>query len=190
MLGSAGAIVNHVTTQCQDQGQPLEDAKSDLEAFKKAYYKAEREMQDHAAKFGQEKQALHYEIHQLKVSHSPSDPMRSAGRAFRDAPPQADFVHDNTVMLIVPFPVRPQVSQAHERREAIFLPWSIAEGREGFEQEQQALSDEILRLRGYGVHGHNGRFKGNSSSWYSAPTMPPPLRRIDAGRLHVSGTLR
>lgn len=62
-----GAIVNHVTTQCQDQGRLLEEAKRDLEVFKKAYYKAEREMHDHEERFEQEKQALSDEIHQLKV---------------------------------------------------------------------------------------------------------------------------
>lgn len=65
--GSAGAIVNHVATQCQDQGRLLEEAKRDLEVFKKAYYKAEREMHDREERFEQEKQALSDEIHQLKV---------------------------------------------------------------------------------------------------------------------------
>jgi len=59
--------VNHVTTQCQDQGLLLEETKRDLEVFKKAYYKAEREMHDREARFEQEKQAWNDEIHQLKV---------------------------------------------------------------------------------------------------------------------------
>lgn len=63
----AGAIVNHVTTQCQDQGRLLEETKRDLEVFKKAYYKAERDMHDREAWFEQEKQTLNDEIHQLKV---------------------------------------------------------------------------------------------------------------------------
>lgn len=70
MQGPAGAVVNHVATQCQDQERLLEEAKQDLEeakqdlegakwdleVFKKAYYILE-----------QEKQALSDEIHQLKV---------------------------------------------------------------------------------------------------------------------------
>jgi len=83
MRGSVGAIVNHVTTQCQDQRQLLEEANRDLDVFKKAYYKAEREIQDREAKFEQEKQALSDEIYQLKVRLSPSYPMRRAGRAFQ-----------------------------------------------------------------------------------------------------------
>ena len=65
--GPAGAIVNHVTIQCQDQGRLLEEAIRDLEVFKKAYYKAEHDMRDREARFEQEKQALSDEIHQLKV---------------------------------------------------------------------------------------------------------------------------
>ena len=71
MRGSVGAIVNHVTTQCQDQGRLLEEANRDLDVFKKAYYRAEREMQDYKAKFELEKQSLSDEIHQLKVRQSP-----------------------------------------------------------------------------------------------------------------------
>ena len=72
--GPAGAIVNHVTTQCQDQGRLLEEAKRDLEVFKKAYYKAEREMHDREERFEQEKQTLSDEIHQLRVRLFPSPP--------------------------------------------------------------------------------------------------------------------
>ena len=71
MRGSAGAIVKHVTTQCQDQGRLLEEASRDLDVFKKAYFRAEREAQDREAKFEQEKQALNDEIHQLKVRPPP-----------------------------------------------------------------------------------------------------------------------
>jgi hypothetical protein len=35
--------------------------------FKKAYYKAERDMHDRDTRFEQEKKALYNEIHQLKV---------------------------------------------------------------------------------------------------------------------------
>lgn len=70
--GPAGAIVNHVTTQCQDQGRYLEEAKRDLEVFKKAYYKAEREMQDREARFELEKKVLRDEISLLVVSLFPS----------------------------------------------------------------------------------------------------------------------
>ena len=67
MRGLAGAIVDHVTIQCQDQGRLLEEAIRDLEVFKKAYYKAEHDMRDREARFEQEKQALSDEIQQLKV---------------------------------------------------------------------------------------------------------------------------
>ena len=56
MRGPAGEIEDHVTTQCQDHGRLLEEAIRDLEAFKRAYFKAE-----------QEKQALSDEIRRLKV---------------------------------------------------------------------------------------------------------------------------
>ncbi|KAF9645684.1 hypothetical protein BDM02DRAFT_3101039, partial [Thelephora ganbajun] len=65
--GPAGAIVNHVTAQYQDQGRLLEETKRDLEVFKKAYYKAESEMHDREARFEQERQALADEIYHLKA---------------------------------------------------------------------------------------------------------------------------
>lgn len=65
--------MNHVTIQCRDQGRLLDEANRDLEVFKKAYYKAERDMHDHQARFEQEKQALYEEIHQLKVRLFPND---------------------------------------------------------------------------------------------------------------------
>lgn len=71
MRGPAGALVNHVTIQCRDQGRLLEEAKRDLEVFKKAYYKAEHDMHDREARFQQEKQVLYDEIHQLKVRFFP-----------------------------------------------------------------------------------------------------------------------
>jgi hypothetical protein len=67
MWDPAGALVNHVSIQCRDQGLLLEEANRDLEVFKKAYYKAERDMHDREARFDQEKKALFNEIHQLKV---------------------------------------------------------------------------------------------------------------------------
>lgn len=69
--GPAGAVVNHVATQCQDQGRLLEEAKRDLEVFKKAYYETERDMHDRVGRFEKEKQALRDEIHQLKVRTIP-----------------------------------------------------------------------------------------------------------------------
>jgi len=58
MRGPVRTTVNHVTTQSPDQGRLLEDAKRDLEVFKKAYYKAEHDMHDREERFGLEKQAL------------------------------------------------------------------------------------------------------------------------------------
>jgi len=66
-----GAIVNHVTIQCRDQGRLLEEATRDLEVFKKAYYKAEREIRDRDAMFEQEKRVLNDKIHQLEVRPIP-----------------------------------------------------------------------------------------------------------------------
>lgn len=62
-----GAIVNHVTIHCQDQGRLLEEATRDLEVFKKAYYKAERDMHEREVRFEQEKRTLSNEISQLKA---------------------------------------------------------------------------------------------------------------------------
>ena len=59
--GPAGAIVQYLTIQCQDQGRLLEEAKRDLEVFKKAYYKAVHENHDNEAK-------LEQLAHQLMVS--------------------------------------------------------------------------------------------------------------------------
>ena len=70
--GPVGAIVNHVAAQCQDQGRLLEEANRDLEVFKKSYYRAERDLHDHLARFNQEKQVLNDEIHQLKVRFFPT----------------------------------------------------------------------------------------------------------------------
>ena len=58
--------MNRVTAQEQDQGQLLEEAKRDLEAFKNAYYRAERDMRDLEARFEKEKQALNDEIRWLR----------------------------------------------------------------------------------------------------------------------------
>jgi len=65
-VGLAGAIVDHVTTQCQDQGQLLEEAQRDLGVFKKAYYRAEHEIHDLWKTFEQEKQVLNDEIRRLR----------------------------------------------------------------------------------------------------------------------------
>lgn len=65
--GFKGAIVNHVTVQCRDQSERLEEAVRDLEVFKKAYRKAEDDIRAREEKFEQEKQVLNDEIHQLKA---------------------------------------------------------------------------------------------------------------------------
>ena len=61
-----GATVDHGTTRCRDQGQLLEEARKDLEVFKRAYYNAEREIHDLSESFEQEKQALNDEIRRLR----------------------------------------------------------------------------------------------------------------------------
>jgi hypothetical protein len=105
--GSPGAIVNHVTTQCQDQGRLLEETKRDLDVFKKAYYKAEREIREHEERFEQEKRTLNDEIIQLKVRHFPQFPMRSRRREFQVFSLHIDLVYDDAVMLTVPPPPPP-----------------------------------------------------------------------------------
>ena len=67
MRGPAGSIVDHVTTQYQEQGKLFEEATRDLELFKEAFYKADREIQDREAMFEQERRAFIDEISQLKV---------------------------------------------------------------------------------------------------------------------------
>ena len=74
MYSPAGAVVNHVITGCQDQGRLLKEAKRDLEVFRKAYYKAEREAQDREARFELEKEALEDEIRRLRVRIFPPCP--------------------------------------------------------------------------------------------------------------------
>ena len=102
MRGPVGALVNHVTIQCRDQGRLLEEASRDLDVFKKAYYKAERDTHDREARFEQEKQALYNEIHQLKVRLLP-DHTPNVVSTF-----QATMgVYGNRLILIVPFPVPP-----------------------------------------------------------------------------------
>ena len=66
MWGHAGAIVNHLTAQFQNQERLLEEAKRDLEVYKKAFFIAEREKRDLEERFGQERLALNDEIRQLK----------------------------------------------------------------------------------------------------------------------------
>jgi hypothetical protein len=97
--GLTGAIVNHVTTQCQDQGRLLEEAKRDLEVFKKAYYKAERDMHDHEERFEQEKHALSYEIHQLKVRYFQSEVVVGC---FKSPRHNLMSCYNDAVMLTVP----------------------------------------------------------------------------------------
>ena len=65
-MGLAGTIVDQVITQCQVQGQLLEEAQPDLGVFKKAYYRAEREINDLGKTFEQEKQALNDKIRRLR----------------------------------------------------------------------------------------------------------------------------
>jgi len=165
--GSVGAIVNHVTTQCQDQGRLLEEAKRDLEVFKKAYYKAEREMDD----LEKEKQTLNNEIHQLRVRpFPPSYSTRSLLRVFQVAPPQFDLLYDNPLMLIAPSAI--QVIEAREKRVvvlidgdgAIFLPSLIAEGKKGGHEAASRLTESIkayldphqFQLHVYVFHNRRG----------------------------------
>jgi len=73
MWGPTEALVNHVTTEFQHQGELLEEAKRhlaetrlDLEVYKKAFSIAERDRRDLEERFEHEKQALNDEIRQLK----------------------------------------------------------------------------------------------------------------------------
>ena len=63
----AGVVIGHVATQCRCQGLLLGEAKRDLEALKKAHYKAERDMENLGERFERELQSANYEIRQLKV---------------------------------------------------------------------------------------------------------------------------
>lgn len=164
--GSVGAIVNHVTTQCQDQGRLLEETKRDLEVFKKAYYKAERDM-DYLE---QEKQALNDEIHQLRVRPFPPHSTRSLLRVFQVARLQFDLLYDNPLILIVPSTI--QVIEAREKRVvvlidgdgAIFLPSLIAEGKKGGHEAASRLTESIkayldphqFQLHVYVFHNRRG----------------------------------
>ena len=56
--------VEHSASQCLDQ--PLEEAKRELGVFKKAYYKAQREIRDLWEVFERERQAWNDEIHRLR----------------------------------------------------------------------------------------------------------------------------
>ena len=71
MHGSAGAIVNHVTTSIRDQGRLLDETNRDLETFKDAYYGLVNDLHDQEARFRQEIQALSDEVHQSKVRTFP-----------------------------------------------------------------------------------------------------------------------
>ena len=72
-----GAIVHHITTQCQCQGRLLEEAKRDLEVLKSAHYKAEHDMKNLEERFEREMQAANHEIRQLRVRLFPPYPNRS-----------------------------------------------------------------------------------------------------------------
>ena len=140
--------------------------------FKKAYYKAERDIHDREERFELEKQALSDEIYQLKVRLSPPTPhsIRSLPREFQVAPPQFDLVDDNPVMLIVPPSI--QAIEAREKRVvvlidgdgAIFLPALIADGKKGGHEAASRLTESIkacldpqpFQLHVYVFHNRRG----------------------------------
>jgi hypothetical protein len=110
--GPAGAIVNHVTAQCQDQGRLLEEAKCDPEVFKKAYYKAERDMHDREERFEREKQALNDEIRELRVRAFLSYPRDVNGYVF---PPsiQVILIRENRASRQLNPPSTPTNTRQH-----------------------------------------------------------------------------
>jgi len=83
--GAAGPITNCVTTQDQAQGRLLEEAKRDLEAFKNAYYRAERDMRDLEGRFEKEKQELNEEIRWLRECSTHCHEERFEGNHHPDA---------------------------------------------------------------------------------------------------------
>lgn len=96
--------------------------------------------------------------------------MGSHGRAFQVAPPQADFLYDNAVLLIVTSSV--QAIEAREKRVvvlidgdgAIFLPSLIAEGKKGGHEAATRLTEAIkahldphqFQLHVYVFHNRRG----------------------------------
>ena len=171
MRGPAGAVVDHVTTQCRDHRRLLEEATRDLEVFKKAYYKAEREIHDRDARFEDEKRVLNDKIHQLEVRLIPHIQREAFDRCFKFPPPQLnDEVNNNRLMLLVPPFI--QEIEAREKRVvvlidgdgAIFLPSLIAEGKKGGHDAASRLTESIkahleplkFQLHVYVFHNRRG----------------------------------
>lgn len=173
MRGPVGAIVNHVTIQSQDQGRLLEEMSRDLEVFKKAYHRAEREIQEREAKFDYEKRVLNDKIQHLEVRLSPyhTFSLRPLRLVLQVSPPQSKkVVNDGQLMLLVPPSI--QEIEAREKRVvvlidgdgAIFLPSLIAEGKKGGHEAASRLTESIkahlepakFQLHVYVFHNRRG----------------------------------
>ena len=59
--------MQYVSSQCTCQGKLLDEARRDLEALKKAHYKAERDMCNLEERFEREMRTANHEIRQLRV---------------------------------------------------------------------------------------------------------------------------
>lgn len=65
--GFVGAILTFVSTQSTDHVRAIEEARRDLEVFKKAYMSAERDKTEAEEKFEKEKKVLTDELSALRV---------------------------------------------------------------------------------------------------------------------------
>ena len=113
----AGAVVDHVATQCQCQGRLLGEAKRDLEVLKKAHYKADRDMENLEERFERELQAANYEIRKLKVRiFALPYSTRNCRWVCQTPPRRMAFVHDHGVTLVFILLPFNQAVVARERR--------------------------------------------------------------------------
>jgi len=126
-----GAVVDSVT-RCQCQGRLLGEARRDLEALKKARYKAERDMENLEERFERELQAANYEIRQLKVRHITPHTQCEVSIGCPTGP--VVFVHGRAVTpKLMPLPFD-QAILVRERR-VVYQPTAVTTGQHAIVRE-------------------------------------------------------
>lgn len=125
---TTGALLTFVSNQNTDYGRAIEEAKRDLDVFKKAYMAAERDKSEAEEKFEKEKKALTDELNAFRVCR---------------------YIH----WLDPQLTSSTQASENRERRVvalidgdgAIFQPFLIAMGKEGGHIAALKLTEGITR---------------------------------------------
>ena len=159
----------------QDRTRHLKEAKRDLGVFEKAYHSAECDIREREARSERELRALRDRVRLLEVAG-----LKVAGLKVAKVRYPTPHKLALCMMLTVPSPIQEggidhlathedqgQLLEEAQRDLEVFkrayynAEREIRDLEESFEQEKQALSDEIRRLREHELHCHEGRFESN-----------------------------